>query len=121
MKTKVENDYYKILGVNPNASLDELKTAYRKQALATHPDKNIGHELEAEAKFLKVQSAYEILKDPQKRTIYDQGQGQGENVLEPDRSTFETYVASFTKILDLYDKQLDEETDLFFINNRAYL
>lgn len=63
-------DLYKTLGVARDASADELKKAYRKLAVKYHPDKNPGDK-EAEAKFKEISSAYDILKDPEKRAAYD--------------------------------------------------
>lgn len=66
-----KRDYYDILGVSKTASQDEIKAAYRKQALAYHPDRNPGNK-EAEEKFKEASEAYEILSDAQKRQQYDQ-------------------------------------------------
>jgi len=63
-------DYYKILGVSPNASSEEIKQAFRKLALETHPDRNPGNK-EAEEKFKRINEAYGVLIDPQKRAQYD--------------------------------------------------
>ncbi|RAL45302.1 unnamed protein product [Cuscuta campestris] len=65
-------DYYKILGVDRNAKDDDLKKAYRKLAMKWHPDKNPTNKKEAEAKFKQISEAYDVLSDPQKRTVYDQ-------------------------------------------------
>ena len=64
-------DYYEILGVSRNVSESELKKAYRQQALKYHPDKNPGDHT-AEEKFKEASEAYGVLKDPEKRSIYDQ-------------------------------------------------
>lgn len=66
----MDKDYYKIMGVNQGASEKEIKTAYRKLARKYHPD--ISKEPSAEERFKEMGEAYEVLKDPAKRTQYDQ-------------------------------------------------
>jgi len=63
-------DYYKILDVSKDASGDEIKRSYRKVAMQHHPDRNPGNK-EAEEKFKIASEAYEVLRDPEKRQIYD--------------------------------------------------
>jgi len=63
-------DYYSILGVPKNASLNEIKKAYKKLARKYHPDLNPGDRI-AEEKFKKIQEAYSVLSDPKKRQQYD--------------------------------------------------
>ena len=71
-----KRDYYDILGVNRQADNTEIKAAYRKLALKFHPDRNPGDK-EAEENFKEAAEAYEVLRDPQKRNIYDQFGHQG--------------------------------------------
>ncbi|HLE49260.1 MAG TPA: DnaJ C-terminal domain-containing protein [Patescibacteria group bacterium] len=70
MTTK--SDYYDILGINKSASADEIKKAYRKQALEWHPDRHKDDKEAAEKRFKEVNEAYQVLSDPKKRSAYDQ-------------------------------------------------
>lgn len=73
-----EKDYYKILGVERNATADEIKRAYKKVAIKYHPDRNPGDK-EAEEKFKLAAEAYDVLRDPDKRARYDQFGAEGLN------------------------------------------
>lgn len=64
-------DYYQILGVERTASEDKIKRAYKKMAIKYHPDRNPGDK-EAEEKFKQAAEAYDVLRDPEKRSRYDQ-------------------------------------------------
>lgn len=66
-----KRDYYEVLGVDKSASADEIKKAYRKEAIQYHPDRNPGDK-EAEEKFKEAAEAYEVLSNPDKRARYDQ-------------------------------------------------
>lgn len=66
-----KRDYYEVLGVQRDATKDDIKRAYRKMAIQYHPDKNPGDKA-AEEKFKEATEAYEVLGDDQKRQAYDQ-------------------------------------------------
>lgn len=62
-------DYYKILEVSRNASVADIKKAYRRLALKWHPDKNPDNQDEATKKFKEISEAYEVLSDEKKRKV----------------------------------------------------
>lgn len=76
-----KKDYYEVLGVNKGATKEEIKKAYRKQALKFHPDKNPGDK-DAEERFKEAAEAYEVLSNDDKRARYDQfgHAGMGNNM-----------------------------------------
>jgi DnaJ family protein C protein 7 len=78
LKKSKRKDYYKILGVEKDATEQEIKKAYRKLAIVHHPDKNPDDESSAE-RFKDIGEAYETLSDPQKRAKYD----SGEDLMDP--------------------------------------
>ena len=73
IKSEEKEDYYAILGVKKDATEAEIKKAYRKLALKWHPDKNPNNREEAEEKFKKINEAYSVLSDKNKRNQYDHG------------------------------------------------
>ncbi len=71
MARGTQRDFYEVLGVSSTASVDEVKSAYRKAALKWHPDRNPENKAEAEEKFREATEAYTVLSDPQKREMFD--------------------------------------------------
>lgn len=97
--TMTKRDYYEILGVNKNASVDDIKKAYRKLALKYHPDRvEPSKKKEAEEKFKEMSEAYAVLSDSQKRSQYDQFGHEGID----SRYTYEDIVkgADFSSIFE---------------------
>jgi molecular chaperone DnaJ len=77
------NDLYSVLGVERGASADEIKKAYRKLAREHHPDRNPG-DAAAEERFKEIQTAYDVLSDPEKRKAYDRfGSADGRRGFDP--------------------------------------
>jgi molecular chaperone DnaJ len=100
MKTKINKDYYAILGVNKKATQDEIKKAYRSMAIKYHPDKNhdknTQEKKELEEKFKNINEAYEVLSDEHKRKRYDSGGMEiDENYFHDPRSIFEEMASAF--------------------------
>src|SRR5438132_12155911 len=65
-----KRDYYEVWGIGRNAGDEEIKKAYRRQAIQFHPDRNPGNK-QAEEKFKELNEAYQVLSDPEKRNQYD--------------------------------------------------
>ena len=105
-------DYYELLGVDRNADADAMKKAYRKLAMKYHPDRN--SDADAEEKFKQVTEAYEVLRDPEKRSLYDRfgesgirrGAGGGPGYGGFDFSdAFEVFMREFGGFGDLFGGQ----------------
>jgi DnaJ-class molecular chaperone len=79
----MKRDFYETLGINKSASKDEIKSAYRKQAMQWHPDRNKAPD--AEEKFKEINEAYEVLSNDQKKSAYDQF---GNAAFDPNSGNF---------------------------------
>lgn len=99
-----KRDYYEILGVPRDASEDQIKKAYRKLALQYHPDRNPG-EKAAEENFKEAAEAYEVLRDPEKRNLYDRFGHEGlRNTGFRGFTSFDEIFSSFSSIFeDFFD------------------
>ncbi|KAJ4921736.1 hypothetical protein JOQ06_016447 [Pogonophryne albipinna] len=86
---KMGKDYYDILGIKKGASEDDIKKAYRKQALRFHPDKNKSPN--AEDKFKEIAEAYDVLSDPNKKDIYDRFGEEGLKDFFGGRNPFDQF------------------------------
>jgi molecular chaperone DnaJ len=96
-----KRDYYEILGLSRNATDQEIKAAYRKLALKYHPDRNPGDK-EAEESFKEAAEAYEVLRDSQKRNIYDQYGHEG--LQGTGFSGFRGFEDIFSSFGDIFDE-----------------
>ena len=83
-------NYYDVLSIDKNASLDEIKKAYRKLAIKYHPDKNPNNKEESEEKFKLISEAYSVLSDPEKKTEYDL---RGDNKFRKNTSNYSNFNA----------------------------
>lgn len=99
-----KRDYYEVLGVSRSASEDEIKKSYRKLALQYHPDRNPGNH-EAEELFKEASEAYEVLRDPEKRGLYDRFGHEGlRNTGFQGFTSFDEIFSSFSSIFeDFFD------------------
>ena len=90
-------DYYAVLGIASTASVDEVKTAYRKLASQLHPDKNASSE--APAMFRRVQEAYETLSDREKRQVYDENRRRSllDSPIDTAREIWQSYIDGVLK------------------------
>ncbi|MCK9520769.1 MAG: molecular chaperone DnaJ [Dehalococcoidia bacterium] len=96
-----QRDYYEILGVDRNATPQDLKKAYRRLAMEFHPDRNPSHD--AADRFKEVNRAYEVLSDPEKRSIYDRfGHAGVDGAMGGGPQSFEGF-STFDGFGDIFD------------------
>lgn len=106
-----KQDYYELLGVSRSASVDEIKSAYRKKALQYHPDRNPGSK-ESEDMFKLVAEAYDVLSNEQKRGVYDQFGHEGL------QGGFGGFGGGFTNSDDIFSAFGDIFEDFFGMGRR---
>jgi DnaJ-class molecular chaperone len=94
-------DYYKILGVARDVDAAALKKAYRTVAMKWHPDKNPDNQAAAQAKFQEISEAYDVLSDPEKRSVYDRW---GEEGLKAGAGVRGAYNFNFGNATDLFSQ-----------------
>ncbi|KAL4801879.1 hypothetical protein BDV18DRAFT_164395 [Aspergillus unguis] len=102
-----KKDYYELLEVKQNASPEEIKKAYRRKALELHPDRNYGNVEAATDLFAEIQSAYEVLSDPQERSWYDSHRDAflgGDGVGDASEYSHNSRMTTSADILKLFSK-----------------
>jgi molecular chaperone DnaJ len=97
----MKRDYYEVLGVPRTATEEEIKRAYRKLAFQYHPDRNPGDK-EAEEKFKEAAEAYEVLRDPEKRRLYDMYGHEG--LRRSGYEGFHSYQDIFSSFGDIFEE-----------------
>ncbi|CAG8422616.1 unnamed protein product [Penicillium salamii] len=101
-----KTDYYELLGLTRAATDEEIKKAYRKKALVLHPDRNYGNVDEATKLFAEIQSAYEVLADPQERAWYDSHSEAflGTDGGDGDQHSYNVRITTAEDVLKLFSK-----------------
>lgn len=112
--------HYEVLGVDKKASFDEVRVAYKKQALLCHPDKNHGNTEEAAQRFKEVQNAYAVLSDASEREWYDSHRdsilnGDGEGTCAPDELNLYDFFST-----SCYSGFGDDEDSFFSVYTRVF-
>lgn len=97
--------YYEVLGVTPDATSEQIKTAYRSLAFKYHPDKN-PNDKNAESVFKKISHAYSILSDSEKRRVYDTNNDAFESTETQNRYTYEDALYQFINTMYAYASEM---------------
>lgn len=112
METNIRTDFYEILGLNKNASEEEIRKAYKKLAVKYHPDKN--HSPDAPEMFRKIQIAYETLSNPNKRIFYDNFDAmENSGRLKQIFMFYQEIISELAEKYDIMDKDREEIYNLF--------
>lgn len=96
----MEQDFYSLLGVDRTATVDQIRSAYRRAAMKAHPDRNPGDK-DAEARFKRISEAYDVLSNEKKRRLYDQfgREGlRGTPMRDYGKATFEEILGAFGEV-----------------------
>ncbi|KAF2086320.1 DnaJ-domain-containing protein [Saccharata proteae CBS 121410] len=109
---EAKTSYYELLGVGRQATDDEIKKAYRRKALELHPDRNYGDVERATSLFAEIQSAYEVLSDPQERAWYDSHESAILSGADPSDEHFEhnikvTTADDITRMMRKFNGRVD--------------
>ncbi len=106
--------YYRLLGIPPNASREEIIKAYKKQALKWHPDRNPTQKNEATEKFKQIAEAYEVLSDEQKKRNYDVYGNNNDIIFEDPMKMFKKHFDIMKKHFNMFDN------DFFSSNSNVF-
>ena len=87
----ITENYYDIMGIQKNASEEEIRKAFKKLSLKFHPDRNLADRANAQKHYAKIATAYEVLSDPDKRRVYDRGGEAGVSEFEQQKSNQKSY------------------------------
>jgi len=113
----VEPDYYEVLQIRRDASVDDIRKSYRKLAIKYHPDKNPEQREASAEEFKKISAAYEVLSDPEKRSAYDRYGSEGASRMGREPSGFHDFQHA-QDIFEMFFRDFGGED--FGFNNRGF-
>ena len=115
-----KRDYYEVLGVNKNATDDELKKAFRRMAKKYHPDANQNNKKEAEEKFKEVQEAYDEIMKERANGGYNYGYGAGSGNYSYGNNSYGNQSYGNGRYQQYNNMNPEMQAAFNFINNRRY-